>query len=73
MQAVARRCYPPRVKGVGFFVQSSSAPLKARYWLKPTHEAGAGVVKGILDLKAKGYEFVRLDDATEDGSDDTTN
>ncbi|WP_438747938.1 polysaccharide deacetylase family protein [Pararhizobium sp. O133] len=40
---------------------------------QPTHEAGAGVVKGILDLKAKGYEFVRLDDATEDGSDDTTN
>lgn len=40
---------------------------------QPTHEAGAGVVKGILDLKARGYEFVRLVDATEDGSDDTTN
>ena len=29
---------------------------------QPTHAAGAGVVKGILDLKAKGYAFVRLDD-----------
>lgn len=40
---------------------------------QPTHAAGTGVVKGILDLKAKGYTFVRLDDAAEDGSDDTTN
>lgn len=40
---------------------------------QPTHAAGTGVVKGILDLKAKGYAFVRLDEATEDGSDDTTN
>ncbi|OBZ93974.1 polysaccharide deacetylase [Pararhizobium polonicum] len=40
---------------------------------QPTHAAGAGVVKGILDLKAKGYAFVRLNDGTEDGSDDTAN
>ncbi|WP_455271428.1 polysaccharide deacetylase family protein [Rhizobium herbae] len=40
---------------------------------QPTHAAGAGVVKGILDLKARGYAFVRLNDATEDGSDETTN
>lgn len=40
---------------------------------QPTHAAGSGVVKGILDLKAKGYAFVRLNDATEDGSDETTN
>lgn len=40
---------------------------------QPTHAAGAGVAKGILDLKAHGYSFVRLNDATEDGSDETTN
>lgn len=40
---------------------------------QPTHAAGSGVVKGILALKAKGYTFVRLNDATEDGSDETTN
>jgi peptidoglycan/xylan/chitin deacetylase (PgdA/CDA1 family) len=30
---------------------------------QPTHSAGAGLVKGLLDLKAKGVTFVRLDDA----------
>ena len=32
---------------------------------QPTHEAGEGVVKGILDLKARGFRFVRLKDRTE--------
>lgn len=40
---------------------------------QPTHAAGDGVVKGILDLKVKGFAFVQLDDAMEDGSDDTIN
>lgn len=40
---------------------------------QPTHPAGAGVVEGILALKAKGYRFVKLDDAIEDGSDGTVN
>lgn len=40
---------------------------------QPTHEAGAGVVKGLLALKARGVEFVRLSDANESGEDDTTN
>jgi peptidoglycan/xylan/chitin deacetylase (PgdA/CDA1 family) len=39
---------------------------------QPTHAAGAGVVKGILDLKAKGYSFVKLSDVQADGSDGTT-
>ncbi len=39
---------------------------------QPTHKAGAGVVKGILDLKAKGYRFVRLADAGATGTDGTT-
>ncbi|MEZ2128980.1 MULTISPECIES: polysaccharide deacetylase family protein [unclassified Sinorhizobium] len=39
---------------------------------QPTHAAGAGVVKGILDLKARGVQFVRLQDADESGDDDTT-
>jgi peptidoglycan/xylan/chitin deacetylase (PgdA/CDA1 family) len=39
---------------------------------QPTHMAGAGVVKGILDLKAKGYAFVRLSDVAAEGSDGTT-
>jgi len=29
---------------------------------QPTHEAGEGVVKGLLALKARGVTFVRLDD-----------
>ncbi|RCS23349.1 polysaccharide deacetylase [Phyllobacterium salinisoli] len=29
---------------------------------QPTHSAGAGVVKGILALKARGVRFVRLED-----------
>lgn len=32
---------------------------------QPTHASGAGVVAGVLDLKAKGYKFVRLEDAAE--------
>lgn len=40
---------------------------------QPTHAAGSGVAKGIMALKAKGYTFVRLNDAIEDGSDETTN
>lgn len=39
---------------------------------QPTHVAGAGVVKGILDLKARGVQFVRLQDIGENGDDDTT-
>ncbi len=30
---------------------------------QPRHSAGAGVVEGILALKARGVQFVRLDDA----------
>jgi peptidoglycan/xylan/chitin deacetylase (PgdA/CDA1 family) len=32
---------------------------------QPTHPAGRGLVRGLLDLKAKGVTFVRLDDAGE--------
>ncbi len=39
---------------------------------QPTHSAGAGLVRGLLDLKAKGYAFVRLDDAEDAGTDGTT-
>lgn len=39
---------------------------------QPAHPAGEGVVKGILDLKARGVEFVRLQDIAERGDDDTT-
>ena len=30
---------------------------------QPTHPAGRGLVKGLLDLKSRGVMFVRLDDA----------
>jgi peptidoglycan/xylan/chitin deacetylase (PgdA/CDA1 family) len=39
---------------------------------QPTHAAGQGVAKAILDLKAKGFTFVRLSDVPAEGSDDTT-
>jgi peptidoglycan/xylan/chitin deacetylase (PgdA/CDA1 family) len=39
---------------------------------QPTHAAGAGVVKGILDLKARGYGFVKLDEVQPTGTDGTT-
>lgn len=39
---------------------------------QPGHAAGGGVVKGILDLKARGYSFVKLADVAAEGSDDTT-
>lgn len=39
---------------------------------QPTHAAGAGVVKGILDLKARGYSFVKLSDVEAEGSDGST-
>ncbi|MDW6020943.1 polysaccharide deacetylase family protein [Mesorhizobium sp. BAC0120] len=32
---------------------------------QPTHSAGAGLVKGLLELKARGVTFVRLQDAAE--------
>ncbi len=38
---------------------------------QPTHAAGEGVVRGILALKARGYRFVRLEDAGEAGTDGT--
>lgn len=39
---------------------------------QPTHEAGAGVVRGILALKARGAEFVRLADVEGVGDAGTT-
>ncbi|KRB50433.1 polysaccharide deacetylase [Rhizobium sp. Root708] len=39
---------------------------------QPTHAAGEGVAKAILDLKAKGVEFVRLQDVEDTGDDRTT-
>jgi hypothetical protein len=39
---------------------------------QPRRPAGGGVAKGILDLKAKGYQFVKLDDGGAVGSDGTT-
>lgn len=34
---------------------------------QPTHAAGAGVARGVLDLKARGVEFVKLDGLESDG------
>jgi peptidoglycan/xylan/chitin deacetylase (PgdA/CDA1 family) len=39
---------------------------------QPTHSSGEGVAKGILDLKARGVQFVRLQDFAERGDEDTT-
>jgi peptidoglycan/xylan/chitin deacetylase (PgdA/CDA1 family) len=39
---------------------------------QPTHSSGEGVAKGILDLKARGVQFVRLQDFAERGDDATT-
>jgi peptidoglycan/xylan/chitin deacetylase (PgdA/CDA1 family) len=35
---------------------------------QPSRSAGAGLVRGLLDLKAKGVRFVRLEDAPEIGT-----
>jgi peptidoglycan/xylan/chitin deacetylase (PgdA/CDA1 family) len=39
---------------------------------QPTHAAGEGVAKALVDLKAKGTEFVRLRDVADTGDDKTT-
>ncbi|MBW9053683.1 polysaccharide deacetylase family protein [Rhizobium mesosinicum] len=39
---------------------------------QPTHAAGAGVARALVDLKAKGTEFVRLQDVADTGDDKTT-
>ncbi|MGO4136636.1 polysaccharide deacetylase family protein [Rhizobium brockwellii] len=39
---------------------------------QPTHAAGAGVAKALVDLKAKGTQFVRLEDVEDTGDDKTT-
>jgi peptidoglycan/xylan/chitin deacetylase (PgdA/CDA1 family) len=39
---------------------------------QPRHAAGEGVAKAIVDLKAKGFTFVRLSDVPSHGSDGTT-
>ncbi|ARO23178.1 polysaccharide deacetylase [Rhizobium sp. S9] len=39
---------------------------------QPTHAAGEGVAKALIDLKAKGTEFVRLQDVEDMGDDQTT-
>ncbi len=40
---------------------------------QPTHAAGAGVARGILDLKARGYSFVRLNDIPDEMAVGATN
>ncbi|QPC94112.1 polysaccharide deacetylase family protein [Mesorhizobium sp. INR15] len=40
---------------------------------QPTHAAGEGVVKGLLQLKSRGVTFVRLQDDNNAGSEPTTN
>ena len=39
---------------------------------QPTHSSGEGVVKGITELKARGVQFVRLQDFADQGDDGTT-
>ncbi|WP_244619111.1 polysaccharide deacetylase family protein [Rhizobium sp. 18055] len=39
---------------------------------QPTHAAGEGVAKAILDLKSKGTQFVRLQHVEDTGDDQTT-
>jgi peptidoglycan/xylan/chitin deacetylase (PgdA/CDA1 family) len=39
---------------------------------QPTHAAGEGVARALVDLKAKGTEFVRLQDVADTGDDRTT-
>ena len=39
---------------------------------QPTHPAGAGIVKGILALQAKGVHFARLSDLPTAGTNGTT-
>lgn len=39
---------------------------------QPTHAAGEGVARALVDLKAKGAEFVRLQDVADTGDDKTT-
>lgn len=39
---------------------------------QPTHAAGEGVAKALLDLKVRGAEFVRLQDVEDMGDDSTT-
>ncbi|MBY5808688.1 polysaccharide deacetylase family protein [Rhizobium leguminosarum] len=39
---------------------------------QPTHAAGEGVAKALVDLKAKGTQFVRLGDVEDPGDDRTT-
>jgi len=39
---------------------------------QPTHAAGEGVAKALVDLKAKGTQFVRLEDVEDTGDDKTT-
>ncbi|MFT4001636.1 MAG: polysaccharide deacetylase family protein [Rhizobium sp.] len=40
---------------------------------QPTHSAGEGVAASILALKARGVQFVRLEDIPENGDGGTTN
>ena len=47
---------------------ASSGDVIIAHVNQPTHPAGAGVVEGVLALKAKGFVFVRLEDVAETGS-----
>jgi peptidoglycan/xylan/chitin deacetylase (PgdA/CDA1 family) len=40
---------------------------------QPTHAAGQGVVKGLLELKSRGVTFVRLQDDDKAGNETITN
>jgi peptidoglycan/xylan/chitin deacetylase (PgdA/CDA1 family) len=55
------------------FARAADGDVIIAHINQPTHKAGEGVVKGLLDLKKKGATFVKLDDGIETGSDDTTN
>lgn len=54
------------------YVSAKDGDVLISHINQPTHSSGEGVVKGILALKARGAQFVRLQDIAEHGDDATT-
>ncbi len=67
---MAARCWARR--GRAAFSRAKDGDVIIAHLNQPGREAGRAAWCGILDLKARGYRFLRLDECGARGTDGTT-
>ncbi|KQV63786.1 hypothetical protein ASC90_17575 [Rhizobium sp. Root1220] len=68
-QSLTDRGFAPSAKQQSSFVAGGDGDVVISHINQPTHAAGEGVARAILDLEAKGTDFVRLQDVVDSGDD----